>query len=78
MIYFLIAITWISVAASIECGVGVPILTRIPNERNTYSVVLQCLCPADYYGIQCQKHRKLSCYLKTKEYDPQFVDPSNF
>lgn len=63
MIYYLITLALISTGLSITCGVGIPILTRIPNEKGTYTVADQCLCPIDYYGIQCRNHRRISCYL---------------
>ena len=50
---------------AIECGVGVPILTRIPNGRGAYAVAMQCLCPIDYHGMQCKHHRRVQCYLQT-------------
>jgi hypothetical protein len=78
MISYLIILIIATVGSAINCGLGVPILTRIPNEQDTYTVSFQCLCPIDYYGIQCKYHRKISCYLKTKEFTPEYVDPTNF
>lgn len=67
-----------AVGSAIECGLGVPVLTRIPNDQGTYAVEYQCLCPVDYYGIQCKNHRKIACYLTTKEFTPNMVDTTNF
>lgn len=64
MLLVIIALVWLG--NSIECGPGVPILTRIPNGKGSYTVALQCLCPIDYHGMQCKHHRRLSCYLQTQ------------
>lgn len=38
MISYLIILSIAAVGSAIECGFGVPVLTRIPNDQETYAV----------------------------------------
>lgn len=78
MLACLIIAALLAISTPMQCGSGVPVLTRIPRPPGDYTVEFQCYCPADYFGIQCRSHRKLSCYLQTKEWSPSAVDSSNY
>ena len=38
MISYLIILSIATVGSAIQCGLGVPVLTRIPNDKGTYAV----------------------------------------